>query len=88
MVAHFYCKRSVNVSFCTKGRFCSLFYALAEFINLVSSESNDVCSREEKRTIAPEHVLKALEVLTHPIDISLIVLFVVVCYIFLVVNHP
>ncbi|KAL5725949.1 Down-regulator of transcription 1 [Ranunculus cassubicifolius] len=34
-----------------------------EFINLVSSESNEVCSKEEKRTIAPEHVLKALEVL-------------------------
>ena len=34
----------------------------AEFINLISSESNEVCSREEKRTIAPEHVLKALEV--------------------------
>ncbi|KAF3778360.1 Dr1-like protein [Nymphaea thermarum] len=33
-----------------------------EFINLISSESNEVCSREEKRTIAPEHVLKALEV--------------------------
>ncbi|KAK9105530.1 hypothetical protein Scep_022374 [Stephania cephalantha] len=35
----------------------------AKFINLISSESNEVCSREEKRTIAPEHVLKALEVL-------------------------
>ncbi|GAB4837653.1 Down-regulator of transcription 1 [Ancistrocladus abbreviatus] len=34
-----------------------------EFINLLSSESNEVCNREEKRTIAPEHVLKALEVL-------------------------
>ncbi|XP_072998654.1 protein Dr1 homolog isoform X2 [Typha latifolia] len=34
-----------------------------EFINLVSSESNDVCNREDKRTIAPEHVIKALEVL-------------------------
>ncbi|KAF9625198.1 hypothetical protein IFM89_020118 [Coptis chinensis] len=32
-----------------------------EFINLVSSESNEVCSKEDKRTIAPEHVLKALE---------------------------
>jgi ATP/ADP translocase len=74
--------------FCTEGRFCPLFYCLAEFINLVSSESNEVCSREEKRTIAPEHVLKALEVLTHPIDLSLIVLFVVVCSIFLVVNFP
>ncbi|KAF5933821.1 hypothetical protein HYC85_029992 [Camellia sinensis] len=42
----------------------SFFYALlAEFINLISSESNEVCSREEKRTIAPEHVLKALELL-------------------------
>ncbi|KAK6925197.1 Transcription factor CBF/NF-Y/archaeal histone domain, partial [Dillenia turbinata] len=37
--------------------------AVAEFINLVSSESNEVCSREDKRTIAPEHVLKALHVL-------------------------
>ncbi|KAK1299517.1 hypothetical protein QJS10_CPB14g00162 [Acorus calamus] len=34
-----------------------------EFINLISSESNEVCCREDKRTIAPEHVLKALEVL-------------------------
>ncbi|KAF7806315.1 protein Dr1-like protein isoform X1 [Senna tora] len=34
-----------------------------EFINLVSSESNEVCNREDKRTIAPEHVLKALQVL-------------------------
>ncbi|KAL3833791.1 hypothetical protein ACJIZ3_008527 [Penstemon smallii] len=34
-----------------------------EFINLISSESNEVCNREDKRTIAPEHVLKALDVL-------------------------
>ncbi|CAN4086189.1 unnamed protein product [Withania somnifera] len=34
-----------------------------QFINLISSESNEVCNREDKRTIAPEHVLKALEVL-------------------------
>ncbi|XP_034893443.1 protein Dr1 homolog isoform X1 [Populus alba] len=40
-----------------------LIECCVEFINLVSSESNDVCSREDKRTIAPEHVLKALEVL-------------------------
>ncbi|XP_056697644.1 protein Dr1 homolog isoform X3 [Spinacia oleracea] len=38
-----------------------LIECCVEFINLVSSESNDVCNREEKRTIAPEHVLKALE---------------------------
>lgn len=40
-----------------------LIECCVEFINLVSSESNDVCNREEKRTIAPEHVLRALEVL-------------------------
>ncbi|KAM7471177.1 hypothetical protein LguiA_009360 [Lonicera macranthoides] len=40
-----------------------LIECCVEFINLISSESNEVCSREEKRTIAPEHVLKALEVL-------------------------
>ncbi|WRX19368.1 Transcription factor CBF/NF-Y/archaeal histone domain - like 10 [Theobroma cacao] len=39
-----------------------LIECCVEFINLISSESNDVCNREEKRTIAPEHVLKALEV--------------------------
>lgn len=36
---------------------------MAEFINLISSESNEVCNKEDKRTIAPEHVLKALQVL-------------------------
>ncbi|XP_061365181.1 protein Dr1 homolog [Gastrolobium bilobum] len=40
-----------------------LIECCVEFINLVSSESNEVCNREDKRTIAPEHVLKALEVL-------------------------
>ncbi|KAF7112462.1 hypothetical protein RHSIM_RhsimUnG0225600 [Rhododendron simsii] len=40
-----------------------LIECCVEFINLISSESNEVCNREEKRTIAPEHVLKALEVL-------------------------
>ncbi|XP_039040291.1 protein Dr1 homolog isoform X2 [Hibiscus syriacus] len=34
-----------------------------EFINLISSESNEVCNRDEKRTHRPEHILKALEVL-------------------------
>lgn len=42
---------------------CDIYLcALAEFINLISSESNEVCNREDKRTIAPEHVIKALEV--------------------------
>ncbi|KAB2020368.1 hypothetical protein ES319_D07G064000v1 [Gossypium barbadense] len=38
-----------------------LIECCVEFINLISSESNEVCNREDKRTIAPEHVLKALE---------------------------
>ena len=32
-----------------------------EFVNLLSTESNDVSTREKKNTIHPEHVLKALE---------------------------
>ncbi|KOM40135.1 protein Dr1 homolog [Vigna umbellata] len=40
-----------------------LIECCVEFINLVSSESNEVCNKEERRTIAPEHVLKALGVL-------------------------
>ncbi|RDX72023.1 Protein Dr1-like protein, partial [Mucuna pruriens] len=40
-----------------------LIECCVEFINLISSESNEVCNKEERRTIAPEHVLKALGVL-------------------------
>ncbi|PWN38784.1 histone-fold-containing protein [Ceraceosorus guamensis] len=32
-----------------------------EFIHLLSSESNDVCERASKKTIAPEHVVAALK---------------------------
>jgi len=32
-----------------------------EFIHLVSSEANDVCTKDNKKTIAPEHILKALQ---------------------------
>jgi len=32
-----------------------------EFIHLVSSEANDVCAKENKKTIAPEHIIKALQ---------------------------
>ncbi|KAJ2081794.1 negative cofactor 2 transcription regulator complex subunit ncb2 [Coemansia sp. RSA 988] len=31
-----------------------------EFIHLIASESNDICEKEAKRTIAAEHVLVAL----------------------------
>lgn len=32
-----------------------------EFITLISSEANDIAEREAKKTIAAEHVTKALE---------------------------
>jgi len=32
-----------------------------EFIHVLSSESNEVCTKENKKTIAPEHILKALK---------------------------
>lgn len=34
-----------------------------EFINLISSEANDISGKDNKKTIGPEHVLKALETL-------------------------
>jgi hypothetical protein len=33
----------------------------AEFIQLVSSEANEVAAHEKKATIGPEHVIKALK---------------------------
>lgn len=33
-----------------------------EFVQLLSSESNDICSKEGKKLISPEHIIKALEV--------------------------
>ena len=32
-----------------------------EFIHLISSESNDICNQQQKKTISAEHVLVALE---------------------------
>ena len=32
-----------------------------EFVHLISSEANEICERETKKTIAGEHVTKALE---------------------------
>ena len=38
-----------------------LIECCVEFIHLVSSEANDVCEKDSKKTIAPEHVVKALQ---------------------------
>ena len=36
---------------------------LPEFIHLISSEANDACEKDQKKTIAPEHVVSALKAL-------------------------
>eukprot|EP00873_Tetraselmis_striata_P045428 jgi/Tetstr1/465692/TSEL_010333.t1 len=38
-----------------------LIECATEFVNLLSSEANEVCSAQEKSTIHPDHVVKALE---------------------------
>ena len=38
------------------------FVFYAEFIHLVSSEANEICNRQLKKTILPEHVFQALQV--------------------------
>ena len=35
---------------------------IPEFIHLISSEANEICEKESKKTIAPEHIISALEV--------------------------
>ena len=42
---------------------------VSEFIHLISSEANEICEQESKKTIAPEHIITALtvRVLKHPI---------------------
>jgi hypothetical protein len=55
-------KYRFGLPFCNSNTLYEQFFVHSEFINLLSSESNEVCSREEKKTIAPEHVLKALSV--------------------------
>lgn len=34
-----------------------------EFIHLIASEANDVCEKQQRKTITPEHVLDGLEAL-------------------------
>lgn len=33
----------------------------SEFVQLLSSEANDICEKDSKKTITPEHVLRALK---------------------------
>ncbi|KAL5508320.1 NCB2 [Sanghuangporus vaninii] len=34
-----------------------------EFIHLISSEANEICEQESKKTIAPDHIIRALKLL-------------------------
>ena len=45
---------------CAKDTRDLLIECCVEFIHLLSTESNEVCEKDAKKTIAPEHVLKAL----------------------------
>lgn len=38
------------------------FVPRSEFIHLISSEANEICEQESKKTIAPEHIIGALNV--------------------------
>jgi len=37
-------------------------YIISEFIHLIASESNEICNKQTKKTISPEHVISALDV--------------------------
>lgn len=41
---------------------------LKEFIHLISSEANEICEQESKKTISPDHIITALKVRSRPSD--------------------
>ncbi|KAI8137295.1 histone-fold-containing protein [Fennellomyces sp. T-0311] len=48
---------------CAKDTRDLLIDSCVEFIHLIASEANDICERENKKTIAGEHVVAALRAL-------------------------
>ncbi|KAN0060447.1 negative cofactor 2 transcription regulator complex subunit ncb2 [Thecaphora frezii] len=46
---------------CAKDTRDLLIECCVEFIHLLSSEANEVCEKDSKKTIAPEHVVQALK---------------------------
>jgi predicted ATP-dependent protease len=48
------------LAYCRASRPADL--TLPEFIHLIASEANEISAKENKKTIQPEHVLKALHV--------------------------
>ena len=49
----------MNCNGCCSNKF---WLFITEFIHLVSSEANEICNRQLKKTILPEHVFQALQV--------------------------
>lgn len=48
---------------CDKAAQAVLIDCCVEFIHLVSSEANEICENSQRKTISPEHLVAALEVL-------------------------
>ncbi|KAL1744385.1 histone-fold-containing protein [Schizophyllum fasciatum] len=48
---------------CAKDTRDLIIECCVEFIHLLSAEANDVCEKESKKTIAPEHIINALKTL-------------------------
>ncbi|CAO3598577.1 unnamed protein product [Absidia cylindrospora] len=48
---------------CAKDTRNLLINCCVEFIHLIASESNEICEKETKKTIAGEHVLASLKAL-------------------------
>ena len=54
----------ISVAWATS-KITHLSIPFAEFIHLISSEANEICEQESKKTIAPEHIINALKVRIH-----------------------
>ena len=55
LILFFHCTHKLYLWF-------GIISCIAEFIHLVSSEANEICNRQMKKTILPEHVFQALQV--------------------------
>lgn len=49
-----------------------------EFIHLVSSEANDICNKQNKKTITPEHTLQGN--IIHCLKVTISVPNVLICF--------
>ncbi|EJD01086.1 histone-fold-containing protein [Fomitiporia mediterranea MF3/22] len=46
---------------CAKDTRDLIIECCVEFIHLISSEANEICEQESKKTIAPDHIISALK---------------------------